>query len=87
MLPDQGAEADSGKGRAGDPAFRSAPEVPLYAEPGRFCLRFLPERHGTRFCVQILDVRTGDILDEQPPQDLAELPAVMAQMASWVAFQ
>jgi hypothetical protein len=57
--------------------------VPHYAAPVSFCLRVLPERRGTRFTIQILDVATGRVLDEQPPQRLAELPALLDHIARW----
>jgi hypothetical protein len=48
------------------------------------CLRFLPERRGARFYVQILDLATGHVLDEETPRDIAELPSVLERTTHWV---
>ena len=82
--PDEGAKPDSGKKGAGEAAIRSACEVPPYAAPACLCLRFLPDRRGTRFTIQILDLATGHVLDDQAPRPLAELPAALARVSRWV---
>jgi len=82
--PDPRADAQSGKNGAGRQAVPSACEVPRYAAPVSLCLRVVPDRDGTHFVVQILDVATGDVVDEQPQQPLAELPAALAAVSRWV---
>ena len=82
--PDEGSDADLGKKGAGDPAVSSVSEIPPYAAPVSLCLRFLPNRPGTHFCVQILDLATGGVLDELPARRLGELPTVLRQTTRWV---
>jgi hypothetical protein len=82
--PDDGDGSDSGKESAGQPSIPSVFEVPPYAAPVCLCLRFLPENGGTHFSVQVLDLATGCVLDELPPQRLDELPAVLGHTLRWV---
>ncbi len=82
-----GAYAGSGKKGAGEAVIRSACEVPRYAAPVSLCLRVLPERRGTRFTIQILDLATGHVLDERAPQRLAELPATLARLSRWAFYR
>ncbi|HUT77331.1 MAG TPA: hypothetical protein VM285_06580 [Polyangia bacterium] len=79
------AKAVSGQRCATGEAISSASEVPLRSEPASFCLRFLPGPRRTCFRVQIIDLDTGEVLDEPPPQALGELPGVLARMAGWVS--
>ena len=82
--PDDGSDTDSGRKSAGEPAIPSAFEVPPYALPVCVCLRFAPERGGTHFVVQVIELATGHVLDELPPRRLAELPAVLGHTMRWV---
>ena len=82
--PDEGSDANLGKKGAGTPAISSGSEIPPYAAPVSVCLRFVPDRLGTHFSVQIIDLATGHVLDEHPPQQLAELPAALAHVRRWV---
>jgi hypothetical protein len=75
-----GADAQSGNGRAGRAETPSASAVPAFAPSVFFCACFLPDRRGTHFYVQIIDLTTGHILDELPSRRLAELPAVLGQV-------
>jgi hypothetical protein len=78
------SDADSGKKRASEAANRSASGPPLYAVPVCYCLRFVPDRRRTHFYVQIVDLGTGQVLEESPRRQLAELPVVLGKMSSWV---
>jgi len=82
--PDEAADAVCGKKGADDLAVSSDSEIPPYAAPVSLCLRFLPDRPNTHFCVQILDLATGGVLDELPAQPLDALPAVLRQTTRWV---
>ena len=81
---DLDGHAGSGNNGAGDRVISSGGEVPHHAVPLCLCLRVLPVRRGTQFTVQILDLATGHVLDEQPPQRLGELPEVLASVSRWV---
>ena len=84
LPPDDGAEPETGKNGARETAIPSACEVPPYAAPLCLCLRFLPRRRGTRFVLQILDLATGRVLDEEAPRDLAKLPAALDRTTRWI---
>jgi hypothetical protein len=84
LQPDGWKPAGSGKKDSGERAICSENGVPLYAAPICLCLCFLPERGGTHFTAQVIDLRSGGILDEFASQRLADLPGVLMKLTRWV---